>query len=314
MVVDHPNLVRNLHQEFVHAGSDVVEAFTYYGHREKLRLIGREAELEQFNRSALQIARQVADETGALMAGNICNTTIFKPNDRAAEQKIRDMFKEQIQWAVEEKADFIIAETYSDFEEAMIALQSILQHGNGLPAVVTMIPTSTRKTTEGVSLGAACQRLEEAGASVVGLNCYEGPDTVLPVIRDIRAACKGPIACLPSPYRAKLEDGPSFMDWINPITGKKAFPGDLDCFRCSRSQIRLMTEELVKIGVDYMGLCCGNQSHYTRAMSEALGRRPPASRYSPDMSQHFSNLTDDDHRWTQSNFPKLTGKLQPSTD
>lgn len=59
-------------------------------------MIGREAELEQFNRSALQIARQVADETGTLMAGNICNTTIFKPNDRAAEQKIRDMFKVSI--------------------------------------------------------------------------------------------------------------------------------------------------------------------------------------------------------------------------
>ena len=42
VVLDHPEMVRQLHREFVHAGSDVVEAFTYYGHREKLKVIGKE--------------------------------------------------------------------------------------------------------------------------------------------------------------------------------------------------------------------------------------------------------------------------------
>src|ERR1700737_2791007 len=60
VVLDHPELVEQLHREFVHAGSDVVEAFTYYGHREKLRLIGREEALEPMNRTALGIAKKVA--------------------------------------------------------------------------------------------------------------------------------------------------------------------------------------------------------------------------------------------------------------
>src|SRR3954451_8674159 len=57
VVLDHPELVAQLHREFVHAGSDVVEAFTYYAHREKMRLVGKEHLLEEINRSALAIAK-----------------------------------------------------------------------------------------------------------------------------------------------------------------------------------------------------------------------------------------------------------------
>src|SRR5579885_2750532 len=68
VVLEHPELVAQLHREFVHAGSDVVEAFTYYAHREKLRVIGREADLERMNRKALAIAKEVAAEHGSLVA------------------------------------------------------------------------------------------------------------------------------------------------------------------------------------------------------------------------------------------------------
>ena len=70
-----------LHREFVHAGSDVVEAFTYYAHREKLALIGREHDLEPINRHALQIAGDVRCGAGSLFAGDICNTNIFDPDE-----------------------------------------------------------------------------------------------------------------------------------------------------------------------------------------------------------------------------------------
>ena len=62
-VLDHPEVVAQVHRDFVHAGSDVVEAFTYYAHREKLRIIGREHQLEAMNRGALKIAKAVAGET-----------------------------------------------------------------------------------------------------------------------------------------------------------------------------------------------------------------------------------------------------------
>src|SRR5258707_1756939 len=72
-VLDHPQVVEQLHRDFVHAGSDIVEAFTYYAHPEKLRIIGREAQLEQMNRPALRIAQKVADQTGTLFARDIFN-------------------------------------------------------------------------------------------------------------------------------------------------------------------------------------------------------------------------------------------------
>src|SRR5262249_13982096 len=76
VVLERPGLVQELHRDFVHAGSDVVEAFTYYAHRAKLRIVGREKDLETINRTALRIAKQVARETGTLLAGNICNTSV----------------------------------------------------------------------------------------------------------------------------------------------------------------------------------------------------------------------------------------------
>src|SRR5215204_5884781 len=68
VVLENPGVVEQLHREFVHAGSDVVEAFAYYGHREKLRLIGKDDLLEPPNRGALAIAARVAGESGALLA------------------------------------------------------------------------------------------------------------------------------------------------------------------------------------------------------------------------------------------------------
>ena len=87
VVLDFPDAVRELHREMLRAGAEVMVAFTYYGHREKLRSIGREADLEPLNRQALRVARDVASEGDALVAGNICNTwcmTRMPPRARAS--------------------------------------------------------------------------------------------------------------------------------------------------------------------------------------------------------------------------------------
>src|SRR5258708_28572451 len=64
VLLEHPEAVEQLHMDFVHAGSDVVQALTYYVHREKLRLIGREQDLGPMNRIALKLAKRVARNTG----------------------------------------------------------------------------------------------------------------------------------------------------------------------------------------------------------------------------------------------------------
>ena len=82
VLAEHPEVVEELHLDFVRAGSDVTQALTYYVHREKLRVIGREKDLLSMNRTALRIAKKVARRTGTLFAGDICNTNIYDPPDR----------------------------------------------------------------------------------------------------------------------------------------------------------------------------------------------------------------------------------------
>lgn len=287
VVLENPQIVAALHEEFVHAGSDVVEAFTYYAHREKLRLIGRETELEPINRQALQIAGEVARANGALLAGNICNTNVYDPTDPAAAAAVRGMFEEQVGWAVDAGVDFIIGETFSWGAEALLATEVIRE--TGLPSVVTLAIHREPETREGWTPHDACRRLEDAGADVVGLNCIRGPGTMLPLLEQIREAVSGHIAALPVPYRT--HDGePSFQSLTDPdcdcIPGDRPFPTALDPFTCNRYELGEFAAAAHELGVSYLGVCCGAGPHHIRAVAEALGRSTPASRYSPDMSRH----------------------------
>lgn len=287
VVLEHPEQVTALHREFVHAGSDVVEAFTYYAHREKLRLIGKEHLLERLNREALELARRVARDTSSLLAGDICNTNVFEPGNGAAADQVRAMFTEQVGWAMEAGVDYVIGETFSYAGEALLALDVIRQAG--LPAVITLAVHRAPETREGWSVPDACKRLADAGADVVGLNCIRGPKTMLPLLEEMVRAVDVPVAALPVPYRTDTEQ-PSFQSLRDPANarsdGDRPFPIALDPFTCNRFEIADFTRRARELGVRYFGVCCGAGPHHIRSMAEALGRTPPASRYSPDMSKH----------------------------
>jgi methionine synthase I (cobalamin-dependent) len=289
VVLDHPEKVTELHREFVDAGSDVVEAFTYYAHREKLRVIGKEDLLEEMNRNALALAKEVADETGALFAGDICNTNIFEPGDDESAREVQAMFEEQVGWAAEAGVDFVIAETYSYVEEARMALEAI--KAAGLPAVVTMCIHQEPLTRDGLTPADACATLEQAGADVVGLNCIRGLQTTLDLLPPIRDQVSGHIAALPVPYQTTTEM-PTFQSLRHPRVDGMLFPIALEPFQSTRFEVADFAREADAIGVGYIGLCCGNSPYLTRSLAEALGRTPPSSRYSPDMSKHAYFGTD----------------------
>jgi len=287
VVIEHPEAVIQLHRDFVHAGSDVVEALTYYAHREKLRVIGREQDLEPINRRALDLAKTVARESGALLAGDICNTNVYDPADLASHAAVRAMFEEQVAWAVEAGVDFIIGETFSYAQEALIALDVVKRAGQ--TAVITLAMHQADVTRESWSVADACRRLADAGADVVGLNCIRGPATMLPLLREVRAAVGTHVAALPVPYRTSAEQ-PSFQSLRDPhwhgAPGSRPFPVALDPFTCNRFEIAEFGREALAMGIRYLGVCCGAGPHHIRSLAEAVGKHPPASRYSPDMSKH----------------------------
>jgi len=132
VVLEHPEVVSQLHREFIRAGSDIVQAFTYYGHREKLRIIGKEHLLESLQKNALKIAKDARNEfkdLDLLVCGDVANTNIYDPKDKKTNIDCQKMFEEQVMWAKEAGVDFVVAETITWLEEAKIALKVIKDAG-----------------------------------------------------------------------------------------------------------------------------------------------------------------------------------------
>ena len=283
VVLDFPAAVKELHREFLRAGSDVMVALTYYAHREKLRDVGRENDLEAMNRQAVRLANEVAREGDALVAGNVCNTWAYDPdNTQETSRVVRAMYEEQLTWAIEEGIDFVISETNDYLGEALIALDVIKQLK--LPAMVTLASVQPARTRDGYDYVEACKILADHGADIVGLNCDRGPRTMLPLIERIRAAVDCSVAAQPVPYKTNAQH--LTFESLQTSDGAQAFPIALEPFLHNRFEMAAFAREARALGVNYIGICCGGAPHYVRAMAEALGRTVPASKYSPAMELH----------------------------
>ena len=296
VALEHPEALAVLHRDFQHAGSDVMVAFTYNGHREKMRIIGKEDLLEPLNRAALDIAKQVAADVGDgqepnLVAGNISNSNIWHPTDTSIQKEVRAMFDEMVTWAAEAGVDLIIGETFYYAQEAICALEAIQAAGN-IPAVITLAPMGEDKMRDDWSPVDALKALEDRGANVVGMNCFRGPNTMMPFLKEARSVLNGPIAALPVPYRTTQRQ-PTFFNLddnngcTSPSPHGRTFPTALDPLMCNRYEIRQFAADAWQEGIRYLGVCCGAAPIHIREVAEAMGRKPPASRYAENMSKHF---------------------------
>jgi betaine-homocysteine S-methyltransferase len=291
VVLEHPEVVSQLHREFIRAGSDIVQAFTYYGHREKLRLIGKEDLLEPLQKNALQIAKDARDEfkdLDLLVCGDVANTNIYNPDDKKSHIECQKMYEEQVGWAKEAGVDFIVAETINWTEEMKIALKAIKDAG--MIAVTNFSIKKGDKTREGHTPGEACKIMEDLGADVVGLNCYRGPKMTMKLLPEIREKVSCHVAALPVPYRT-TEEQPGFLNQTDHgcdcIPGGNAFPVALDNLYCNRFEMAEFAKDCLKKNINLIGICCGAEPHHVREMSVALGRKPISYKYYPDMSKHW---------------------------
>ena len=292
--LENPEALLNLHRDFQHAGSDVVQAFTYNGHREKMRVIGKEELLEPLNRAALQIAKKVAvspmgDEQN-LMAGNISNSNIWSQDDKKSQLEVEKMFREMVGWAVDEKADILIGETFYYAEEAFTALKVMKE--SGLPSVITIAPYGQNIMRDGVSILDTCKELEQKGGDVVGMNCHRGPNTMLPYLKEIRKELKCHMAGLPIAYRT-TDEHPTFFNLPDnngctcQTPHETTFPTALDPMQCSRYEIGQFAREAYNLGINYLGVCCGANPMLIRETAEAVGLKVPASKYRENMENHY---------------------------
>jgi betaine-homocysteine S-methyltransferase len=293
--LEHPEALENLHKDFQHAGSDVVEAFTYNAHREKMRVIGKEELIEPLNRAALQIAKKVADNPidggePNLMAGNISNSNIWEQGNLDSHKEVEKMFNEMVEWSVDEGADLLVGETFYYAEEAYMALDIIQKAG--LPSVITIAPMAENEMRDGVSILDTMKELEQRGADVVGMNCFRGPDTMMPYLREARKVLKCHMGALPLPFRT-TDAHPTFFNLPDdhgcscPAPHGRTFPTALDPLYCNRYEIREFGREAFELGINYLGVCCGATPMHIREVAEAAGLTVPASKYRENMSNHF---------------------------
>jgi betaine-homocysteine S-methyltransferase len=274
VAIEHPEALRQLHREFLRAGADVLQALTFYASQEKLGTAGYGAAVEAINRAAVRIAREVAGDQ-ALVAGTLCLTWMYDPNDPSSRDRVRRLFDEQVAVQAAEGVDFFIGETFTFLEEASLALRAVKEAG--YPAMITFT-LKTGETGEGVPAGDAARILTDEGADIVGANCGRDPTRMLPLVAEMRKAVSGYVAAQPIGFRTR-EDVPHF-------TQLPEFPLGLDPLTLTRAEMADYAVRARDLGVNYIGACCGAVAHHVRAMAEALGRVPPGSAKSPDLGRH----------------------------
>src|ERR1700741_3538425 len=263
----YPNALRELHVEFREAGSEVLQALTFYASRDKLATVGLEDRLEELNRAAVRVAKEVAGEK-CLVAGNISLTWMYEPNSPSAADRVRKTFDEQLAVQVEEGVDFIIGETFSWLGEALIAVERAKK--TSLPAMVPICFENRDETAEGKSAADAAKALFDAGADIVGMNCLRPPEHILGPMEQMRNAVSGYLACQPVAYRTPKEK-PDF-------TSLPEFPYALDPLQLTRKEMGNYAAKARAIGINYIGSCCGSTASHVREMARVLGKLRPDTR------------------------------------
>ena len=260
VAIEHPDALRELHREFLNAGSQVLQALTFFGTREKLNRAGYGEQTEAINAAAVRIARDVAG-SNVLIAGSISRTQLFEREGRSAANHVRDLITEQVRLLTDAKVDFLILETFFHLEEMLIAIEC--SRASTLPILATMTfrPTVTR-CSDGHAPADCARAMVDAGAAIVGVNCEQEPDRMLAIIREMRKAVSVPLAAQPSAFRT-TEAIPCF-------TKLPQFPDEMESIQIPRSSFECFAERAQQEGIQFLGGCCGCNAAYIHAFARGL--------------------------------------------
>jgi betaine-homocysteine S-methyltransferase len=267
VALNNPESLLELHREFRDAGAEVLQALTFYASRDKLATVGMGERVEELNRAAVRIAKQAAGDR-CLVAGNLSLTWMYEPNDKAAADRVRRTFDEQLEVQVAGGVDFIIGETFSFLGEALLAVEQAKK--TKLPVMVTVCFENEDITTDGKSAADVARALADAGADVVGINCLRSPEHTLPLMAEMRKAVPSYIGCQPVAYRTTHTH--------RDFTSLPAFPDQLEPYQLTRREMAEFAVKARELGVNYIGACCGAVATHIREMARALGKLPADER------------------------------------
>lgn len=245
-----PDLVREVHAEYVKAGADVIETNSFGATRHKLQQYGLESRLREINIAAARLAREAAGEK-AFVAGAIGPLGLrIEPFGPTSFEEARALFREQAEALLEGGVDLFILETFSELpviEQAIRAVKEICD----LPIVAQMTIQDHGKTTFGTAPETFTAELEKLGVDVIGLNCGMGPTHVLSALEKMRAVTELPLSAQPNAGLPR------------DVQGRQFYMG-------SPEYMATFAKRFVQAGAKFVGGCCGTTPTHIKLIADAI--------------------------------------------
>jgi betaine-homocysteine S-methyltransferase len=260
VAIEHPDALRELHREFLRAGSHVLQALTFFGTREKLNRAGYGAQTEEINFAAVKLAKEIAGER-ALVAGSVSRTQLVEREGMDALGKARDHIAEQMRLLKDAGVDFLILETFFHLAEMKVALEAAAESGLSVVATMSFRPLVT-ECSDGHSPAECARVMAGLGALAVGANCEQDPGRMLPLLREMHAAVDVALAAQPAAFRT--------TDQCHSFTRLPEFPDALEAIQIPRQAFVEFGRSAQREGIRFVGGCCGSNAAYIRALASGV--------------------------------------------
>ena len=248
--IRNPEIVLEVHKQYVKCGAEILETNTYGANRVKLQGFGIEDELREINIRGAELARKAAGDS-VYVAGAIGPLGIrIEPYGPTSLDEARAFFREQAEALRDGGVDLFILETMAniaEIEQAILAVRDVCS----LPIIAQMTIGTDGRTTYGDLPKTIAQRLDRAGADVIGLNCSVGPDIMLDAIEEMAHVTAKKLSCQPNAGLPR------------DVNGRQMYMASPDYFS-------KYAKRLIHKGVKFIGGCCGTTPEHIKMMADAV--------------------------------------------
>ncbi len=253
-----PNLVAEIHRQYIQAGADVIETNTFGTNRFKLASFGLAEKVREINIRGVQIAKEQIGSKNIFVAGSVGPLgQAIEPIGLTSRQKAKEVFQEQISALVEGGTDIIIIETISDFSELELAIQAAKQVTTELPIIAQVSFDETGRTRMGENAEGLVELGEKYQLPVIGTNCSLGPQGVLDIVKKIAPLTNIKISAQPNAGEPKN------------IEGRLIYLATPEYFA-------EYAKRLIHSGAAIVGGCCGTNPSHIRAIRNAVAALQPS--------------------------------------
>ena len=252
--VERPESVRESHQAYARAGARVLTTNTFGGTRPRLAMHGLDDRVHELNQAAAAIARSVADEHGALVAGDLGPTgELLEPLGTMTPDEAQEIFAEQLRGLRDGGIDVVLIETMSDLAEVRAAVAAAQAVVPDVPVIATLSFDTNLRTMMGVRPADAVTALAEAGVDAVGANCGRGPEEMETIAAQMASARPAGLLLV-----------------AQSNAGLPQVVGDHFEYDKSPADLAEHARALRELGVDLIGACCGSTPAHIAAMRDAF--------------------------------------------